>query len=276
MRQTGVHQTSVRFAQGSVRPDTYKGETGRVGRFAAKATRRMASLPAFREWPGVIGCRRFRTAARWAYAAPRRRDAANRCEIRCVAAPLTGRSELRARQAPMPWALRSMMPSRPRDLPSRSLARAAVIRRSERSVRPGRSPRDSRGRNAFNMELGIERRDPSQAVSTAVELGDGGGALELGLSLDASNLSPVRRSRPLMDLGRPMVTPSSWRSCQPLAGRRTRPRSRRSHMAARKAMSELALITGAGLRQIFLCCRSTPTLSINPPTSDGEGLAEWV
>lgn len=56
-------------------------------------------------------------------------------------------------------------------------------------------------RNDFNLEFGPTNVE-IQAVSTAVELGDAGEALDLGSSLNTDALSSERQSRLFMDLGR--------------------------------------------------------------------------
>lgn len=56
-------------------------------------------------------------------------------------------------------------------------------------------------RNDFNLEFGVTNVE-IQAVSTAVELGDAGEALDIGRGIDAEGLSPERQGRLLMDLGR--------------------------------------------------------------------------
>ncbi|MCE0446145.1 hypothetical protein LT493_18800 [Streptomyces tricolor] len=56
-------------------------------------------------------------------------------------------------------------------------------------------------RNDFNLEFGPTNVE-IQAVSTAVDLGERGEAIDIGQGLDASGLSIERRARLLMDLGR--------------------------------------------------------------------------
>ncbi|WP_289479241.1 hypothetical protein, partial [Klebsiella pneumoniae] len=56
-------------------------------------------------------------------------------------------------------------------------------------------------RNDFNLEFGPTNVE-IQAVSTAIDLGDAGEALDIGLAIDAESLSPERQGRLLMDLGR--------------------------------------------------------------------------
>lgn len=100
--------------------------------------------------------------------------------------------------------------------------------------------------NHFNLEFsaaGVE----IQAVSTAVDLGDAGEALDIGLTIDASALSPERQGRLLMDLGRAYAQrrhPGEAVRCL-LRAEELAPQTVRTHKAARDAIRELVLIYGA-------------------------------
>ncbi|WP_172388167.1 helix-turn-helix domain-containing protein [Streptomyces sp. MNP-20] len=101
-------------------------------------------------------------------------------------------------------------------------------------------------RTDFNLEFGPTNVE-IQAVSTAVELGDAGEALEIGCSINATSLSPERQSRLLMDLGRAHVQrrhPGDALSYL-LRAEKIAPETIRTHMAARTAVKELLLIAGA-------------------------------
>lgn len=100
-------------------------------------------------------------------------------------------------------------------------------------------------RNDFNSEFGPANVE-IQAVSTAVELGDAGEALDIGSTIDASQLSPERRARLLMDLGRAHVQRrhgGEALNCL-LSAEEVAPELIRTHQAARSAIRELVLIAG--------------------------------
>lgn len=102
-------------------------------------------------------------------------------------------------------------------------------------------------RNDFNLEFGPTNVE-IQAVSTAVDLGDAGEALDVGLAIDADALSPERRGRLLMDLGRAHAQrrhPGEALDCL-LRAEALTPETVRTHMAAREAIRELVLVAGAG------------------------------
>ncbi|MFH8736861.1 helix-turn-helix domain-containing protein [Streptomyces sp. NPDC017964] len=102
-------------------------------------------------------------------------------------------------------------------------------------------------RNDFNLEFGITNV-AIQAVSTAVELGDAGEALDLGREIDSTSLSPERQGRLLMDLGRAHAQrrhTGEALNCL-LRAEELVPETVRTHVAARKAIRELVLIEGAG------------------------------
>jgi transcriptional regulator with XRE-family HTH domain len=101
-------------------------------------------------------------------------------------------------------------------------------------------------RNDFNLEFGITNV-AIQSVSTAVDLGDAGEALDLGREIDASSLSPERQGRLLMDLGRAHAQrrqTGEALNCL-LRAEALVPETVRTHVAARKAIRELVLIEGA-------------------------------
>ncbi|MFI6981548.1 transcriptional regulator [Embleya sp. NPDC050154] len=100
-------------------------------------------------------------------------------------------------------------------------------------------------RNDFNLEFGPTNVE-IQAVSTAVELGDAGEALDIGAGIDAEGLSPERRSRLLMDLGRAHAQRRHVGEAVDalLRAEALAPETVRSHIAARAAIRELVLIAG--------------------------------
>ncbi|MGC0416325.1 helix-turn-helix domain-containing protein [Embleya sp. AB8] len=100
-------------------------------------------------------------------------------------------------------------------------------------------------RNDFNLEFGPTNVE-IQAVSTAVDLGDAGEALDVGARIDAGALSPERQSRLLMDLGRAHVQRRHVGDAVEclLRAEELAPETVRSHVAARGAIHELTLIAG--------------------------------
>ncbi|MDY0811285.1 helix-turn-helix domain-containing protein [Kitasatospora purpeofusca] len=100
-------------------------------------------------------------------------------------------------------------------------------------------------RNDFNLEFGPTNVE-IQAVSTAIDLGDAGEALDLGQRIDASRLSPERRSRLLVDLGRAHAQRRHLGEAVDclLRAEELAPESLRSHLAARSAIRELILLAG--------------------------------
>ncbi|MFJ2576759.1 transcriptional regulator [Kitasatospora aureofaciens] len=100
-------------------------------------------------------------------------------------------------------------------------------------------------RNDFNLEFGPTNVE-IQAVSTAVDLGDAGEALDLGGRIDAGQLSPERRSRLLIDLGRAHAQRRHLGEAIDclLRAEELAPESVRTHMAARATIRELILIAG--------------------------------
>ncbi|WP_432105890.1 helix-turn-helix domain-containing protein [Streptomyces sp. bgisy091] len=100
-------------------------------------------------------------------------------------------------------------------------------------------------RNDFNLEF-CGANVEIQAVSTAVELGDAGEALDIGSTIDAQLLSPERRARLLMDLGRAHVQRrhgGEALNCL-LKAEEIAPELIRTHHAARSAIRELVLVAG--------------------------------
>ncbi|MDH6575823.1 helix-turn-helix transcriptional regulator [Kitasatospora sp. MAP5-34] len=100
-------------------------------------------------------------------------------------------------------------------------------------------------RNDFNLEFGPTNVE-IQAVSTAVDLGDAGEALDLGQRIDAGRLSPERRSRLLMDLGRAHAQRRHPGEALEflLRAEELAPETVRTHVAARAVIRELALLAG--------------------------------
>ncbi|NUK50390.1 helix-turn-helix transcriptional regulator [Streptomyces lunaelactis] len=100
-------------------------------------------------------------------------------------------------------------------------------------------------RNDFDLEFGPTNVE-IQAVSTNVELGDAGEAIDIGEALDTSNLSAERQARLLMDLGRAYVQRRQTGEAQDclLRAEELAPEMLRSHTAARAAIRELVLISG--------------------------------
>ncbi|WP_148589951.1 helix-turn-helix transcriptional regulator [Streptomyces sp. WAC01526] len=100
-------------------------------------------------------------------------------------------------------------------------------------------------RNDFNLEFGPVNVE-IQAVSTAVELGDAGEALDIGLAIDAAALSPERQGRLLMDLGRAHAQRRHGGEALDclLRAEAIAPEIIQTHQAARAAIRELVLVAG--------------------------------
>ncbi|WP_331737938.1 helix-turn-helix domain-containing protein (plasmid) [Streptomyces sp. NBC_00637] len=100
-------------------------------------------------------------------------------------------------------------------------------------------------RNDFNLEFGPVNVE-IQAVSTAVDLGDAGEALDIGLAIDATELSPERQGRLLMDLGRAHAQRRhGGEALRCLLDAETiAPEIIQTHQAARAAIRELVLVAG--------------------------------
>ncbi|MDH6125952.1 helix-turn-helix transcriptional regulator [Kitasatospora sp. GP82] len=108
-------------------------------------------------------------------------------------------------------------------------------------------------RNDHDLEFGPTNVE-IQAVSTAVDLGDAGEALDLGLSIDATPLSPERQARLLMDLGRAHAQrrhPGEALDCL-LRAEELAPETIRTHVAARSTIRELVLVSGRSASQELL------------------------
>jgi len=101
-------------------------------------------------------------------------------------------------------------------------------------------------RNDFNLEFGVTNVE-IQAVSTAVELGDAGEALDIGRGINAEGLSPERQGRLLMDLGRAHAQRQQTGEALAclLRAEELTPDTVRQHVAARKAIRDLVRIEGA-------------------------------
>ncbi|MDX2993541.1 helix-turn-helix transcriptional regulator [Streptomyces scabiei] len=100
-------------------------------------------------------------------------------------------------------------------------------------------------RNDFNLEFGPVNVE-IQAVSTAVDLGDAGEALDIGLTIDAADLSPERQGRLLMDLGRAHAQRRHGGEALDclLRAETIAPEIIQTHRAARAAIRELVLVAG--------------------------------
>lgn len=100
-------------------------------------------------------------------------------------------------------------------------------------------------RNDFNLEFGIVNVE-IQAVSTAVDLGDAGEALDIGLTINADDLSPERQGRLLMDLGRAHAQRRHGGEALDclLRAEGLAPELIQTHQAARATIRELVLIAG--------------------------------
>jgi len=101
-------------------------------------------------------------------------------------------------------------------------------------------------RNDYNLEFG-PTNVAVNAVATAVDLGDAGEALDLGRTIDASALSPERRGRLLMDLGRAHAQRRHIGDAVDclLRAEALVPEIVRNHQAVRNAIQELTLVAGA-------------------------------
>lgn len=101
-------------------------------------------------------------------------------------------------------------------------------------------------RNDYNLEFG-PTNVAIQAVSTAVDLGDAGEALEIGQTIDADALSPERRGRLLMDLGRAHAQRRHTVDATDclLRAEEISPETVQNHTAVREAIKELVLVAGS-------------------------------
>ncbi|WP_078630711.1 helix-turn-helix domain-containing protein [Streptomyces roseochromogenus] len=109
----------------------------------------------------------------------------------------------------------------------------------------GIAARLGENRNDFNLEFGPVNVE-IQAVSTAVDLGDAGEALDIGLTIDAEDLSPERQGRLLMDLGRAHAQRRHGGEALDclLRAEAVAPEIIQTHQAARATIRELVLIAG--------------------------------
>ncbi|GHI06743.1 transcriptional regulator [Streptomyces cellostaticus] len=100
-------------------------------------------------------------------------------------------------------------------------------------------------RNDFNLEFGPTNVEV-QAVSTAVDLGDAGEALDTAKDLDIGAMSVERQARLLMDLGRAHLQRRQFGDALAclLRAEEIAPDLVRSHIAARGAIRELMLMGG--------------------------------
>jgi transcriptional regulator with XRE-family HTH domain len=100
-------------------------------------------------------------------------------------------------------------------------------------------------RNDFNLEFGPTNVE-IQAVSSAVELGDAGEAIDLSEGIDATNLSVERQARLLMDLGRAYAQRRQPGEALDLLLRAEElaPEMIGTHVAARDTIRELLLVAG--------------------------------
>lgn len=105
--------------------------------------------------------------------------------------------------------------------------------------------RISEDRNDYNLEFG-PTNVAIQTVATAVDLGDAGEAIEVGKTIDASSLSPERRGRLLMDLGRAHAQRRHLGDAVEclLRAEEVSPETVRTHNAVRQAVKELVLLAG--------------------------------
>jgi transcriptional regulator with XRE-family HTH domain len=100
-------------------------------------------------------------------------------------------------------------------------------------------------RNDFDLEFGPVNVE-IQAVSTAVDLGDAGEALDIGLTINTDNLSPERQGRLLMDLGRAHAQRRHGGDALDclLRAEALSPEMIQTHQAARAAIRDLVLTAG--------------------------------
>ncbi|MDJ0385008.1 helix-turn-helix transcriptional regulator [Streptomyces sp. G-G2] len=126
-------------------------------------------------------------------------------------------------------------------------ARASARTEAKEEIAQARSIAAQLGvnRNDFNLEFGPVNVE-IQAVSTAVDLGDAGEALDIGLTIDAAELSPERQGRLLMDLGRAHAQRRHGGEALRclLDAEAIAPEIIQTHQAARAAIRELVLVAG--------------------------------
>ncbi|MFI6639635.1 helix-turn-helix domain-containing protein [Streptomyces sp. NPDC050504] len=102
-------------------------------------------------------------------------------------------------------------------------------------------------RNDFNLEFGPANVEV-QAISTAVDLGDAGEALDLAKNFNSEPLSAERRSRLLLDVGRAHAQRHQGGDALEclLRAEEISPDLIRGHVAARNVIRELMLLEGRG------------------------------
>lgn len=126
-------------------------------------------------------------------------------------------------------------------------ARGGQRERARKEIASAREVASQLGedRNDFNLEFGPTNVEV-QAVSTSVDLGDAGEALDLGERIDAERLSPERRSRLLIDLGRAHAQRRQIGEALEclLRAEEVAPESIRAHAAARATIHELIALAG--------------------------------
>ncbi|MGW9375021.1 helix-turn-helix domain-containing protein [Streptomyces xanthophaeus] len=130
---------------------------------------------------------------------------------------------------------------------ARSEAKEEIARARAIAARLGEN------RNDFNLEFGPVNVE-IQAVSTAVDLGDAGEALDIGLAIDAAGLSPERQGRLLMDLGRAHAQRRHGGEALDclLRAEAIAPEIIQTHRAARAAIRELVLVAGVNASRDLL------------------------
>ncbi|MEU0738132.1 helix-turn-helix transcriptional regulator [Streptomyces sp. NPDC006134] len=128
---------------------------------------------------------------------------------------------------------------------ARAGERAAARRQIDRARAV--AERVGEGRNDFNLEFGPVNVE-IQAVSTAVDLGDAGEALDIAKAVDTSGLSAERRARVLLDVGRAHAQRRQFGDALAalLSAEETAPEIVHTHMAARGVIKELMLMAGRG------------------------------
>ena len=105
-------------------------------------------------------------------------------------------------------------------------------------------------RNDYHLEFG-PTNVAIQTVSTAVELGDAGEAIDVALAVDASSLSPERQGRLLMDMGRAYAQRRQTAAAVDclLRAEQLSPETVQNHTAVRAAVKELVLVAGPNAPQ---------------------------
>lgn len=126
-------------------------------------------------------------------------------------------------------------------------ARASARAEAKEEIAKARAIAEQLGenRNDFNLEFGPVNVE-IQAVSTAVDLGDAGEALDIGLGISVEGLSPERQGRLLMDLGRAHAQRRHGGEALDclLRAEAIAPEIIQTHQAARAAIRELVLVAG--------------------------------